>query len=98
MENASRRYRLAEVREMIRRQQEKYGWEFLFLGANIDAVEEAERLGIGRDYAVRSMGDSVGVSMNYHVACEAVSDIRSGKNLDKSWKKSIEEDFKTRGK
>jgi Mg-chelatase subunit ChlD len=98
MENASTRYRLTEVREMIRRQREKYGWEFLFLGANIDAMEEAERMGIGRDYAVRSMGDSVGVSLNYHVACEAVSDIRTGKGIKGDWKAAIEEDFKTRGK
>lgn len=98
MENASARYRLDQVRNMIERQKTRYGWEFIFLGANIDAVREAERLGIGRDYAVTSMSDSIGVAMNYTVACDVVSDIRAGKTINESWKSVIEEDFKKRSK
>ena len=98
MENASTRYRLSQVREMIKRQKERYGWEFIFLGANIDALEEAERMGIGRDFAVTGMADSSGIAMNYTVACDVVSEIRAGKTIDKTWKSAIEEDFKKRSK
>ena len=102
MENASRRYNYAKVKEMIQRQTDKYKWEFLFLGANIDAVAEAGRLGIQADRAVRFENDSQGTALNYSVVSEALSDLRaapsSAPRMSGSWKKRIEEDFKKRGR
>ncbi len=72
MENASRRYNYETVRRMIERQKEKYGWEFLFLGANIDAAKEAARFGIGADRAVNYKCDEEGTALNYEVISEAV--------------------------
>ena len=96
MENASRRYTPSQVKEMIRRQQERYGWEFLFLGANIDAVETAGQLGIGPDRAVNYHCDSRGTRVNYDAVSRAVSAVRSCAPLDAHWKDAIEEDFRTR--
>ena len=76
MENASRRYSAQKVKEMIQRQKEKYGWEFLFLGANIDAVETAGYLGIAPDRAVNYHCDSVGTRLNYEVVGQAVAAVR----------------------
>ena len=77
MENASRRYTAPQVRRMIERQKARYGWEFLFLGANIDAVETAGQLGIGADRAVNFHCDSRGTRLNYATVCQAVSAVRS---------------------
>ena len=96
MENASHRYSSDEVKAMVKRQQEKYGWEFLFLGANIDAVETAERVGIGRDRAVNFHNDARGQRLNYEVVGEAMCSIRRSAPLKASWKKRIEEDFECR--
>ena len=98
MENASRRYTAQQVKEMIRRQKEKYGWEFLFLGANIDAVETAGHLGITPDRAVNYHCDSQGTQVNYEAISQAVSAVRSCATLDEHWKDAIEEDFSKRGK
>ena len=72
MENASHRYSSDEVKRMVNRQKEKYGWEFLFLGANIDAVETAARFGIAEDRAVRYHNDAIGQKLNYETVSEAV--------------------------
>ena len=77
MENASRRYRYDEVRRMIEKQKEQYHWEFLFLGANIDAAKEAARFGIPKSRAVNYENDSVGTRLNYKVLSETVSCVRS---------------------
>ena len=100
LENASRRYGSDKVKAMIRRQTEKYGWEFIFLGANIDAAKEAARFGIGADRAVRYQSDSVGTALNYEVIGEAVSSIRAcpAAPLAAGWKARIEADFRKRGK
>ena len=97
MENASRRYTARRVREMIRHEREKYGWEFLFLGANIDAVETAGTLGIAADRAVNYNCDSEGTRLNYEVVAQAVSAVRGSAPLDEHWKDAIEADFKCRG-
>ena len=76
MENASRRYNSEKVKQMIERQKAKYGWEFLFLGANIDAVETASQFGIGADRAVNYQCDSEGTALNYEVVSEAISSVR----------------------
>ncbi|OUP03985.1 hypothetical protein B5F36_07220 [Anaerofilum sp. An201] len=96
MENASRRYSAQEVKQMIQRQKEKYGWEFLFLGANIDAVQTAGHLGITPDRAVNYHSDSMGTRLNYETVSQAVSTVRCSAPLDEHWKDAIEEDFQNR--
>ncbi len=96
MENASRYYDSEKVKNMIKRQKEKYGWEFLFLGANIDAVETAGRFGIGRDRAVNYHSDSAGTRLNYEVVSEAICAVRSNAPLKDDWKKCIDEDYEGR--
>ncbi len=97
MENASRRYSSDKVKQMIERRKEKYGWEFLFLGANIDAVETAKRFGISSDRAVKYVSDKKGTALNYEILNEAISVVRANATLDADWKKTIEEDQKKRG-
>ncbi len=96
MENASRQYSYEQVRRMIERQKEKYGWEFLFLGANIDAAKEAARFGIMEDRAVNYHCDSRGTALNYEVVTETISDVRACRPIQANWKKRIVEDFKKR--
>ena len=96
MENASRRYNSEKVKQMIERQKAKYGWEFLFLGANIDAVETASQFGIGADRAVNYQCDSEGTALNYEVVSEAISSVRCSAPLSADWKKRIDEDYKKR--
>lgn len=98
MENASHRYTADKVRSMITRQKEKYGWEFLYLGANMDAIEAAGNIGIGADRAVRYNCDEVGTNLNYQVLSEAVMTVRHGKALGSKWKADIEADYQKRGK
>ncbi|MDQ6598464.1 hypothetical protein [Bacillus salipaludis] len=83
---------------MVQHQKEKYDWEFLFLGANIDAISTAAQFGIQEDFAVDYHVDEVGTQLNYEAVNEAVSNLRSGKKLDRSWKKGIERDFNGRTK
>ena len=96
MENASRRYSYDEVRRMIERQKEKYGWEFLFLGANIDAAKEAARFGIQEDYAVTYNCDEEGTALNYEVLADACCDVRAARPIQAGWKHRIDEDFRKR--
>ena len=96
MENASRRYDSEKIKKMIERQKEKYGWEFLFLGANIDAVETAKHFGIGADRAVNYHSDHKGTQLNYEVLSEAVSAVRCSVPLGTNWKKRIDEDYESR--
>ena len=98
MENASRRYDYETVKAMIRRQQERYGWEFLFLGANIDAAAEASRFGISPDRAAQYCCDQEGTALNYEVISEAVSCVRASRTLHSDWKHRIDEDLRKRGK
>ena len=93
MENASRRYSAQQIKKMIERQKERYGWEFLFLGANIDAVETAGELGIAPDRAVNYHCDSQGTQLNYETISQAVSAVRCSAPLDAHWKDAIETDF-----
>ena len=77
MENASRKYDYNKIKKMIERQKKKYHWEFIFLGANIDAVEVAGRFGIDRSRAVRYECDSEGTQLNYSVMSKMVSSVRA---------------------
>lgn len=98
MENASREFRVEQVRRMIEHRQERYHWEFLFLGANMDAVAAAEQFGIAEDKAVSYHADIQGTQLNYQVVGDAVSNLRANKKIDRDWKKRIEEDYESRGK
>ena len=89
---------LPQVKAMIRRQQERYGWEFLFLGANIDAAAEASRFGISPDRAAQYCCDQEGTALNYEVISEAVSSVRASRTLHSGWKRRIDEDLRKRGK
>ena len=98
LENASREYNSATVKKLIETQKEKYGWEFLFLGANIDAIETANTIGINAERAVNYKSDSIGTKKNYDTLNKAVEEVRSGKELDKNWKADIEADYNERNK
>ena len=97
MENASRHYDYDRVKAMIHRQQERYGWEFLFLGANIDAAQEAGRFGIRPECAADYHADSRGTRVIYESLAEAVCQVRTcAAPLRADWKKEIDRDFKGR--
>lgn len=96
MENASRRYTAEQVKAMIERQKVKYGWEFLFLGANIDAIETAGRLGIARDRAVNYCADALGTQLNYEAVHRAAASVRGNVPLSAGWKAQIERDYEQR--
>ena len=98
MENASRKFTYDRLKAVIERQKEKYGWEFLFLGANIDAAKEAARFGISADRAANYHADHVGTAVVYEAVSETVCKFRSSRPLAADWKASIDEDYKKRGK
>ena len=97
MENASKTYTYGRVQEMIKRQTEKYGWEFLFLGANIDAKAEAGRLGIRERRAVKYQNDKKGTALNYKVVGEAITELRCCSAISDDWAEEIEGENKGRG-
>lgn len=96
MENASCHYDYDRVRTMIQRQKERYGWEFIFLGANIDAAAEAKRFGIAPERTANYHSDKAGTTLNYEVLSEVVCAVRQGVDIDDNWKARIDEDFKRR--
>lgn len=96
MENASREYSYGQLKRKIERQKEKYGWEFLFLGANIDAAETAASFGIDRDHASDYHCDAEGTALNYEVLCDVVGQVRKGNTIKAGWNDRIEKDFKRR--
>ena len=98
MENASRRFTYDRLKVMIERQKKRYGWEFLFLGANIDAAAEAKRFGISEDRAVTYKCDAEGTALNYDVISEAVCNVRACRPLGAGWKSRIDEDVRKRGR
>ena len=99
LENASRRYTYARVKAMVERQKERYGWEFLFLGANIDAIRVAGNIGICADFAATYLHDEKGTALNYEVMEQAIHEVRCSKApLSSNWKKRIVEDAERRGR
>ena len=96
MENSSRIFRYKDVERMIKRQQEKYGWEFMFLGANMDAVSVAGRMGISADRAARFHNDGIGIAMNYSVVAEVSNDLRRGADAPMKRMDVIREDYENR--
>ena len=97
-ENASHHYTSEQVKKMIERQKEKYGWEFLFIGANIDAVETASRYGIGADRAVNYIADGEGTHILYETVAKAVCNVRASAPLESNWSEDINADYQRRGK
>lgn len=98
MENASREYNYSTIREMIEHQKDKYRWEFIFLGANIDAVSTARDLGINEDRAANFHADGEGVELNYNIVSEAIRNLRVNNKINIDWKKALDEDYEKRGK
>lgn len=100
MENASHRYDAEKVKQMIERQKEKYGWEFLFLGANIDAVATARKFGIGANRAVNYHADHKGTGVIFGSASDAISEVRccATAPLSDNWRQKIDEDYQARKK
>ena len=97
MENASRKYTASAVREMIERKRKNCGWEFLFLGANIDAVETASALGIAEDNAANYCSDPAGTALNYEAVGKAITELRCNRPITSSWKEDVERDWRERG-
>ena len=98
MENASKTYTYPKVKKLIENQKEKYGWEFMFLGANIDAVNVASYMGIDESGAVNFNCDSEGTELNYEVLNDAIGVLRKCSYVSADWKKRIDKDFKKRSK
>ena len=98
MENASHRYDSDKVKQLIEQKKEQNGWEFLFLAANIDAVETAERIGVSRERAVNYNADKTGTELVYEAMSSAVASVRASIPLKASWCKKVENDHKYRKK
>ncbi len=96
MENASHEYDYAKIRAMVERQQQKYGWEFIFLGANIDAFDAAGQMGIRADRTANYHADSVGTTVNFEAVSEVVTQIRGKKQISDDWKAAIDADYQSR--
>lgn len=96
LENSSRKFRVTDIKEAISKKQKEDGWEFLFLGANIDAMEEAETIGISRAKAANFHADDQGVTKVFEAVSCAVSSARCARPVDDKWKKDIDKDFNTR--
>ena len=98
MENASRNYSSDRVKQMIELQKKRYGWEFLFIGANIDAVETAARYGIDADRAVNYHADKEGTRVVYQSVANAVCSLRENSELRADWSEEINRDYQSRGR
>lgn len=89
-ENSSHIYDYEKIKKLVKKQQEKYGWEFIFLGANIDAIGEAGKLGIASNRAVRYECDGAGTMLNFNCMSESISLLRACKSMPDNWKEKIE--------
>ncbi len=96
MENSSREYSSGKVKKMIEKKKED-GWEFLFLGANIDAVETARGFGINEECAVNYHSDAKGTALNYACLSRAIGSVRRKGKMDAAWREEIDADFESRG-
>ena len=96
MENASRFYDKEKVTAMIERQTDRYGWEFIFLGANMDAVQTAGSFGIRPERAVNFHSDSEGTRLNYQAVGEAIASVRSSGIMNSKWRQAVDEDYENR--
>ena len=97
-ENSSREYNIKQVKSLVNTCQELLGWEFIFLGANIDAIETASTFGIHASRAANFYCDKVGTELNFNAVGKVLCCLREDKDIDMDWKSEIENDFKTIGK
>ena len=95
-ENSSREFSYKDIKRLVKREQEKYGWEFLFLGANIDAVAEGGRMGFRSDRSVRYMHDDIGTGLAYRSVSNAVSNLRMCKEINEDWCEDAAKDYAAR--
>lgn len=98
MENASKEYNYKRIKEMVEYQKENYNWEFVFLGANIDAIKTAASFGINEDRAANYHSDEKGTELNYKAVNNLITDVRMEKKVTVEWKEEINKDYKKRGK
>ncbi|MBK5241461.1 hypothetical protein [Clostridium sp.] len=98
MENASNEYNYEKIKKMVEWQKKKYGWEFIFIGANIDAIATATKFGISSDRAANYNADGEGTRLNYEAVSNVVSELRASRPITESWKAEIEDDFTRRSK
>ena len=96
MENASRKYASREVKRMIEKEKKKYGWEFLFIGANIDSVETAGHFGIGADRSANYHADGKGTAVVFEAVADTVSCMRKSRPITADWSGKINEDYNSR--
>lgn len=96
MENASREYSYSHVKQLVQRQQERFGWEFMFLGANIDAIATAGQMGIRADRAANYHADAEGLPLVYSAISDTVARMRAGRQVDSDWKAPVEQDYHSR--
>ena len=96
MENASHKYSADDVKQLIEHEKDKYGWEFVFLGANIDAVSTARRYGIDAGCAVDYHADSAGTAAAFEAVSNAVGNVRASRPMSSSWCENVREDFRSR--
>lgn len=97
-ENASHKYSSEEIKKLVKKMTDKYKWDFIFLGANIDAVETAKKYGIDEDYATNYICDSQGTEVLANACYDAIHSVRLNKKLDKKWKADLEKDYNSRSK
>lgn len=95
-ENASKEYTYEKIKKMITYEKERYNWQFLFLGANIDAISTARNFGISEEFASNYVSDEVGTQITYEVMNSAISNCRVNGAVDESWKSRVEEDYEMR--
>lgn len=98
LENASREYSYEKIKRLIELEKSQYHWEFIFLGANIDAIKTAARFGIDADRAANYHADGAGTRLNYRVVSDVVCEMRASKPIPSNWKEEIDQDFEQRGK
>ena len=97
-ENASKHFTYEQINHMITREQEKFGWEFLFIGANMDAIATAQRFGIHADRASTRHNDAQGTQVQYEAISNAVSYMRTNQSMPKDWSEEIDKDYQAREK
>ncbi|UEL47210.1 vWA domain-containing protein [Terrisporobacter hibernicus] len=95
-ENASKEYSYEKIKKMITYEKERYNWQFLFLGANIDAISTARKFGISEEFASNYVSDEVGTQITYEVMNSAISTCRAMGVVDESWKSRVEDDYEMR--
>lgn len=96
MENSSCEFSKEKVKTLVERMQSEYGWEFIFLGANIDSIKTAGGIGIGAHRTANYHADHAGTAMNFNVVANVVSQLRTKRSVSDDWKDEIDRDYTER--